>query len=116
MEIIGTRSNSAFRAPADYFLQKPAFAVGVDPTTGGPVRLVEDRADHQEPREDGQVWVIDIDPDSNTYRRPVLVPPTHPRARLGADPTPDPNQSVVDALNRINSTLGGITPAPPSAE
>ncbi len=44
-EIIGTRPDSAFRVPSDYFERKPKFAPGVDPTTGGPCRVVEPGTD-----------------------------------------------------------------------
>jgi len=73
MQLIGTRDASTFRVPADYFEEKPTFTPGVDPTTGGPVKVVEDFTDDAPDAPAGKRWRLDLDPDSRTYRRVVLV-------------------------------------------
>jgi len=73
MQIIGARAGSSFRVNADYFEEKPAFTPGVDPTTGGPVMVVNDNTDDPASAPNGQRYVVDCDPASNTYRRVILV-------------------------------------------
>lgn len=73
MQIIGSRPESTFRVPSDYFEEKTAFMPGVDPTTGGPCTVVDDYSDTPAKSAAGMKWVVDIDPDSRTFRKVVQV-------------------------------------------
>lgn len=66
MQIIGLRPTSAFRVPADWFMVKPRFAPGVDPTTGGPVVVVHDNTDTH-----AEGFLVDHDPRSPSYRQVI---------------------------------------------
>lgn len=79
-EIIGTRPNSAFRVPIDYFLRhNDRFRPMIDPTTGGPCAVVEaDTDDVIDPR---RVSYVRDSRDPNCGRVTILdqVPaPTEP--------------------------------------
>jgi len=78
MQIIGTRPNSAFRVDDQYFVSKPYQTVGVDPTTGGPVMVVEDFTDDPPIAKEGHRWVVDTDPQSPTFRQVTQKPIRQP--------------------------------------
>ena len=66
MQIIGTRADSTWRVPADWYMQKQRFAPCIDPTTGGPVAVVHDHSDvHFEG------YLVDTDQTSPTYRQVI---------------------------------------------
>lgn len=65
MQIIGTRASSTFRVDADWYAKKKRFACGVDPTTGGPVEVVQDFTDTK------VNYHLDCDPTSPTFRQVV---------------------------------------------
>ena len=65
MQIIGTRATSAFRVSTTYFRDHPTFAVGIDPTTGGPVRVVQSYTDDPAPAQAGHRWEVETDPQSS---------------------------------------------------
>ena len=66
MQIIGLRPTSTFRVPADWYLVKPRFAPGVDPTTGGPVVVVHDNTDTH-----AEGYLVDHDPNSPSHRQVI---------------------------------------------
>ena len=73
MQIIGTRETSSFRVPSDYFENKPTFTPGIDPTTGGPLVVVDDFTDTPASSPEGKRWIVDVNPDSRTYRKVIEV-------------------------------------------
>lgn len=86
MQIIGTRPGSTFRVDATWFRDKKArFQVGIDPQTRGPVRVVNDYTDEPADCRKGYEWVIETDPESPEYARPVLR--KIPKHRLEAEAT-----------------------------
>lgn len=66
MQIIGIRPYSAFRVPADWYMQKRDFMPGLDPTTGGPVAVVHDHTDIH-----AEGYLVDLDPNSPSYRQVI---------------------------------------------
>lgn len=74
MQIIGSRPNSSFRVNDQYFVQRTWMTPGQDPTSGGPLKIVEDWTDDPPVARQGHHWVLDVDPNSNTYRQCVQVP------------------------------------------
>lgn len=77
MQIIGTRRDSTWRVPADFYMQKQRFMPGVDVQTGGPVMVVEDFTD--EPCG----YMVDTDSESRTYRQIVPETRENPPRREG---------------------------------
>jgi len=63
MQIIGIRAGSTWRVPADWYVAKPRYTPGVDPTCGGPVAVVHDNTDTH-----AEGYLVDHDPGSPTYR------------------------------------------------
>jgi len=74
MQIIGTRDNSMFRVPANYFKEHRNFTAGIDPTTGGPILVVDDYTDDPANARPGHKWVVDINPHSPDFRNVVERP------------------------------------------
>lgn len=102
MQIIGTRPHSTWRVPANWYVMKTRFPPGVDPTTGGPVCVVYDNTD--EPAG----FMIDCDPDSQTYRQAIRETRENPPRLL-----PEPKHSSYPILAQLLAELGLIrTPDP----
>ena len=74
MQLIGTRENSSWRADADFFVKRHWFHPGVDPTTGGPIRVVEDFTDTPVTAKAGHEYRLDLDPSSRTFRQVIEAP------------------------------------------
>ena len=66
MQIIGTRAGSSFRVHDRYFIDKRRFHPGQDPTTGGPLAVVEDWSDTKVLGK-----TLELDPSSQWYGQVV---------------------------------------------